>query len=214
MTGLHVQYLAVMAAIRWAASWPIGGVTGLIHAKGRHLSVSPVPVIIKKYANRRLYDTELSAYITLENLMDMVKQDRAFVILDARTGDDITRGVLAQVMLEEETRGRAMLSVAFLRQLIRCYGDSRQGEVSDYLERMMAEFMDRQSPSATPDELEALGQENAAVVRQAMSLFTSLYAVERVGNRTVENLLQEIMDLRQQVAALQGRHAPEEKGSR
>ncbi|GBQ62732.1 polyhydroxyalkanoate synthesis repressor PhaR [Komagataeibacter swingsii] len=180
------------------------------------MSVSSVPVIIKKYANRRLYDTELSAYITLENLMDMVKQDRAFVILDARTGDDITRGVLAQVMLEEETRGRAMLPVAFLRQLIRCYGDSRQGEVSDYLERMMAEFMDRQPPAVTPDGLEELGRENAAVVRQAMSLFTSLYAVERVGNRTVENLLQEIMDLRQQVAALQGSHgdAPDEKGSR
>ncbi|MDT8872696.1 polyhydroxyalkanoate synthesis repressor PhaR [Komagataeibacter rhaeticus] len=105
------------------------------------MSVSSAPVIIKKYANRRLYDTEVSAYITLENLMDMVKQDRAFVILDARTGDDITRGVLAQVMLEEETRGRAMLPVAFLRQLIRCYGDRRQGEVSDYLERMMAAFM-------------------------------------------------------------------------
>ncbi|KPH89003.1 chemotaxis protein [Komagataeibacter intermedius AF2] len=173
--------------------------------KVRHLSVSSVPVIIKKYANRRLYDTDLSAYITLENLMDMVKQDRAFVILDARTGDDITRGVLAQVMLEEETRGRAMLPVAFLRQLIRCYGDSMQGEVSDYLERMMTEFMDRPPGGVTPDGLDGLGQENAAVVRQAMSLFTSLYAVERTGNRTVENLLQEIMDLRQQVAALQAR---------
>ncbi|MFT8817160.1 MAG: polyhydroxyalkanoate synthesis repressor PhaR [Komagataeibacter saccharivorans] len=166
------------------------------------MSVSPAPVVIKKYANRRLYDTELSAYITLENLMDMVKQDRGFVILDARTGDDITRGVLAQVMLEEETRGRAMLPVAFLRQLIRCYGHSRQGEVSDYLERMMGEFMDQQPPGGTVD---GLGQENAAVVRQAMSLFTSLYAVERTGNRTVENLLQEIMDLRQQVETLQTR---------
>ncbi|GBQ46564.1 polyhydroxyalkanoate synthesis repressor PhaR [Komagataeibacter sucrofermentans] len=167
------------------------------------MSVSSAPVVIKKYANRRLYDTEVSAYITLENLMDMVKLDRAFVILDARTGDDITRGVLAQVMLEEETRGRAMLPVAFLRQLIRCYGDSRQGEVSDYLERMMGEFMDRQAPDAAGDGLEALGHEQAAVVRQAMSLFTSLYAVERAGNRTVENLLQEIMDLRQQVKTLQ-----------
>ncbi|MCE2564315.1 polyhydroxyalkanoate synthesis repressor PhaR [Komagataeibacter sp. FNDCF1] len=177
----------------------------LIHAKGRHLSVSSAPVIIKKYANRRLYDTEVSAYITLENLMDMVKQDRAFVILDARTGDDITRGVLAQVMLEEETRGRAMLPVAFLRQLIRCYGDRRQGEVSDYLERMMTAFMDRPATAGVPDGLESLGQENAAVVRQAMSLFTSLYAVEQAGDRTVEDLLHEIMDLRQQVAALQAR---------
>ncbi|MCE2574967.1 polyhydroxyalkanoate synthesis repressor PhaR [Komagataeibacter sp. FNDCR2] len=167
------------------------------------MSVSSAPVVIKKYANRRLYDTELSAYITLENLMDMVKQDRAFVILDARTGDDITRGVLAQVMLEEETRGRAMLPVAFLRQLIRCYGESRQGEVSDYLERMMAGFMDRQPPTATPGGLEAPGRENDAVARHVMSLFTSLYAGEHAGDRTVENLLQEIMDLRQQVAALQ-----------
>ncbi|AQU86863.1 polyhydroxyalkanoate synthesis repressor PhaR [Komagataeibacter nataicola] len=183
------------------------------HVKGRHVSVSSAPVVIKKYANRRLYDTEVSAYITLENLIDMVKLDRAFVILDARTGDDITRGVLAQVMLEEETRGRAMLPVAFLRQLIRCYGDSRQGEVSDYLERMMGEFMDRQAPDAAGDGLEALGREQAAVVRQAMSLFTSLYAVERAGNRTVENLLQEIMDLRQQVETLQGQLAGEPRGS-
>ena len=167
------------------------------------MSVSSAPVIIKKYANRRLYDTEVSAYITLENLMDMVKQDRAFVILDARTGDDITRGVLAQVMLEEETRGRAMLPVTFLRQLIRCYGDRRQGEVSDYLERMMAAFMDRPAAPAIPDGQESPGQENAAVVRQVMSLFTSLYAVERMGDHTVENLLQEIMDLRQQVERLQ-----------
>ena len=175
------------------------------------MSVSSAPVVIKKYANRRLYDTELSAYITLENLMEMVKQDRAFVILDARTGDDITRGVLAQVMLEEETRGRAMLPVAFLRQLIRCYGDRRQGEVSDYLERMMAAFMDGPASAVTSGELESLGQENAAVVRQAISLFTSLYAVEQMGDRTAENLLHEIMDLRQQVETLQARLG--EKGS-
>ncbi|BAK83381.1 polyhydroxyalkanoate synthesis repressor PhaR [Komagataeibacter medellinensis] len=181
------------------------GPQALIHAKGRHLSVSSAPVIIKKYANRRLYDTEVSAYITLENLMEMVRQDRAFVILDARTGDDITRGVLAQVMLEEETRGRAMLPVAFLRQLIRCYGDRRQGEVSEYLERMMVAFMNDPDSSVTSGELDQLGQENAVVVRQAMSLFTSLYAVEQMGDRTAENLLHEIMDLRQQVATLQAR---------
>ncbi|GBQ25388.1 polyhydroxyalkanoate synthesis repressor PhaR [Gluconacetobacter sacchari] len=98
------------------------------------------PVVIKKYANRRLYDTERSIYVTLDALADMVRSGRDFVVFDARTGDDITRSVLIQIIMEEETRGRAMLPASFLRQIIRFYGDRMQGLVPDYLDRAMAMF--------------------------------------------------------------------------
>ncbi|POF61431.1 polyhydroxyalkanoate synthesis repressor PhaR [Novacetimonas maltaceti] len=169
------------------------------------MSPPHVPVVIKKYANRRLYDTDRSTYITLDSLAAMVKEDRPFVVLDARTGDDITRGVLAQVILEEETKGRAMLPVPFLRQLIRWYGDSRQDEVSEYLERMMNEFIARQA-HASPELSSALGAENAEIIGQVMSMFTSLHAVERgVGSGpSIESLVREVMDLRAELQHLRG----------
>jgi len=89
------------------------------------------PVVVKKYANRRLYDTESSIYITLDTLAEMVRHGRDFVVYDAKTGDDITRSVLTQIIMEEEIRGRNMLPTAFLRQLIGFYGDSRQGLVPE-----------------------------------------------------------------------------------
>jgi polyhydroxyalkanoate synthesis repressor PhaR len=82
------------------------------------------PVIVKKYANRRLYNTESSSYITLDNLADMVRAGRDFVVYDARTGDDITRSVLTQIIVEEESKGHALLPTTFLRQLIGFYGGS------------------------------------------------------------------------------------------
>ncbi len=112
------------------------------------------PVVIKKYANRRLYDTEGSIYITLDSLAVMVRQGRDFVVFDAKTGDDITRTVLTQIIVEEETKGRNMLPAAFLRQLIGLYGDSMQGQVPEYLEHMMEQFAARragtQALKATP----------------------------------------------------------------
>ncbi len=103
------------------------------------------PVVIKKYANRRLYDTEGSIYITLDSLAVMVRQGRDFVVFDAKTGDDITRTVLTQIIVEEETKGRNMLPAAFLRQLIGLYGDSMQGQVPEYLEHMMEQFAARRA---------------------------------------------------------------------
>lgn len=91
-------------------------------------------VIIKKYANRRLYDTESSTYITLERLAEMVRQKRDFKVVDAKSGDDITRAVLAQIIMDEEARGATMLPVNFLRQLIGMYGDQMQSVVPQYLE--------------------------------------------------------------------------------
>src|SRR6201992_2930148 len=93
------------------------------------------PVVVKKYANRRLYNTESSSYITLDNLAEMVRLGRDFVVYDAKTGDDITRSVLTQIIVEEESKGRAMLPTGFLRQLIGFYGDQVQALVPRYLEQ-------------------------------------------------------------------------------
>src|SRR5437764_9910569 len=87
------------------------------------------PVVVKKYANRRLYNTETSSYITLDNLAEMVRGGRDFVVYDAKSGEDITRGVLTQIIVEEESKGKALLPTAFLRQLIGFYGDSMQSLV-------------------------------------------------------------------------------------
>src|SRR6201747_3307756 len=93
------------------------------------------PVTIKKYANRRLYNTGTSTYVTLEDLAGMVKKGEDFVVFDAKSGDDITRSVLAQIIFEQEGKqGQSLLPINFLRQLIRFYGDSMQMLVPTYLE--------------------------------------------------------------------------------
>ena len=98
------------------------------------------PIIIKKYANRRLYNTAKSTYVTLEHLAEMVRNGQDFVVNDAKSGEDITRGVLAQIIFDEEAKGQTMLPSSFLRQLIRLYGDSLQGFVPGYLEASMETF--------------------------------------------------------------------------
>jgi polyhydroxyalkanoate synthesis repressor PhaR len=99
------------------------------------MAKSEEPIIIKKYANRRLYNTGTSTYVTLEDLATMVKAGEDFVVYDAKTGDDITRSVLAQIIFEQENKeGQSLLPIAFLRQLIRFYGDSMQMLVPRYLE--------------------------------------------------------------------------------
>ena len=92
------------------------------------------PVVIKKYANRRLYNTATSAYVTLDHLSQMVKDKTDFVVFDAKTGEEITRSVLTQIIFEQENKGQNLLPITFLRQLIRFYGDSMQMLVPRYLE--------------------------------------------------------------------------------
>src|SRR6204780_6021180 len=107
------------------------------------------PVVVKKYANRRLYNTESSSYITLENLAEMVRAGRDFVVYDAKSGDDITRGVLTQIIVEEEGKGQNLLPTNFLRQLIGFYGGSMQGLVPKYLEHAMSSFAQHQEQMRT-----------------------------------------------------------------
>lgn len=98
------------------------------------------PIIIKKYANRRLYNTAKSSYVTLDHLAQMVREGQDFLVNDAKTGEDITRAVLAQIIFEEEAKGPTMLPANFLRQLIRLYGDTLQGFVPGYLDASMETF--------------------------------------------------------------------------
>jgi polyhydroxyalkanoate synthesis repressor PhaR len=103
------------------------------------------PITIKKYANRRLYNTGTSTYVTLEDLAEMVKAGDDFVVFDAKTGEDITRSVLAQIIFEQEGKeGQSLLPITFLRQLIRFYGDSMQMVVPSYLEFSLDKLVNEQ----------------------------------------------------------------------
>ncbi len=149
---------------------------------GAEAAAGGTPVVVKKYANRRLYNTESSSYITLDTLADMVRVGRDFVVYDARSGDDITRGVLTQIIVEEESKGRAMLPTGFLRQLISFYGDSVQAVVPRYLEQAMTSFARQQEQVRVavqqtlapflPFGIEEVSRQNLAMMERALSLFT------------------------------------------
>ena len=98
------------------------------------------PITIKKYANRRLYNTQTSSYITLDFLAEMTRNDQDFVVVDAKSGEDITHNVLTQIIVDEESSGKQMLPVKFLRQLISMYGNSMQSLMPSYLEASMDSF--------------------------------------------------------------------------
>ncbi len=109
----------------------------------------PAPRVIKKYPNRRLYDTEISSYITLEDVRQLIVEGEQFEVRDARSGDDLTRSVLLQIIAEHEERGQPMLSTQLLSQIIRFYGDSLQGFMGNYLERSMQMFLEQQGQFRT-----------------------------------------------------------------
>jgi len=129
-------------------------------------------VIIKKYANRRLYDTESSTYITLERLAEMVRQKRDFKVVDAKSGEDITRGVLTQIIMDEESRGATMLPVNFLRQLIAMYGDQMQAVVPQYLEASL-DALQRNQSQLRDAMAGAFANPFAELARRNMEMFTA-----------------------------------------
>ena len=139
------------------------------------------PVVIKKYANRRLYNTQTSSYVTLDHLCEMVKEGVDFEVRDARTGEDITRSVLTQIIFEEEAKGQNLLPIRFLRQLIRLYGDSLQGFVPGYLDLSMESFAKNQEAIKTrvaeafgggTQAFEAMARQNLAMFERAMKMFS------------------------------------------
>src|SRR6476619_2022913 len=146
------------------------------------MAKSDQPTTIKKYANRRLYNTGTSTYVTLEDLAAMVKEGEDFLVYDAKTGDDITRSVLAQIIFEQENKaGQNLLPTTFLRQLIRFYGDSMQMVVPKYLEQAIASLTQEQekfrkqiatSLSGTPfAPLEEQVRRNMELFQQTFSMF-------------------------------------------
>ncbi len=135
------------------------------------------PITIKKYANRRLYNTETSSYITLDNLAAMVREGREFKVVDAKSNEDITRSVLGQIIMDEENKGSNMLPTGFLRQLIGMYGNSMQALVPQYLEASMEAFQKNQAQFRTVLEgalagspFEELHKRNMAMLDAATSM--------------------------------------------
>ena len=161
--------------------------SGTVQAEAQPKTADTQPVVVKKYANRRLYNTESSSYITLDTLAEMVREGRDFVVYDAKTGDDITRSVLTQIIFEEESKGgQTLLPIPFLRQLISFYGDSLQGIVPQYLEMSMSQFARNQEQMRdymknafgfNPfQQFESMGKQNMAMFENAMRLFNPFAA--------------------------------------
>jgi len=147
-------------------------------------------VVIKKYANRRLYNTASSSYVTLDHLSEMVKQGVDFVVYDAKTNDDITRTVLTQIIFEEESQGESLLPIQFLRQLISFYGNSVQSFLPSYLELSLASFAQQQErmrgqfsslPPGPGGGFEEQIRQNMALFDRAMKMF-SPFAYTRPGD--------------------------------
>jgi polyhydroxyalkanoate synthesis repressor PhaR len=168
------------------------------------------PVIIKKYANRRLYNTETSSYITLDHLAEMTREGRDFQVFDARSGEDITRSVLTQIVMEGEAGGQTMLPISFLRQIISLYGDSMQGMVPHYLEASMAAFAENQAKfrDAAMKPFEQLARQNLAMFQAATELMTGARLRDAAKPARADKAAPDAEDvaaLKEQLAALQAR---------
>ena len=145
------------------------------------------PIVIKKYANRRLYNTSTSSYVTLDHLAQMVKENTEFTVHDAKSGDDITRQVLTHIIVEEEGKGgQNLLPISFLRHLISFYGDSLQSVVPGYLDNtmqtfaknqeQMREYMSGAMGNISPfGSLGDVGKQNVAMMENAMKMFAPFY---------------------------------------
>src|SRR6476661_7445738 len=140
------------------------------------------PVIVKKYANRRLYNTATSSYVTLDDLARMIKEGGDFVVKDAKTGEDLTRSVLTQIIVEQEQKGQNLLPISFLRQLISFYGDNMQFLVPGYLEQTMVAFARNQEQMRKNlratfgmfpfGQFEEMGKQNMALFERTLRMLS------------------------------------------
>ena len=144
------------------------------------------PITIKKYANRRLYNTQTSSYVTLDYLAQMVKEGTDFVVYDAKSGEDITRQILTHIIVEEEGKGQNLLPISFLRHLISFYGDSLESVVPNYLENSMQAFAQNQEQmrdymqntlgDLNPmNQFEEMGKKNVAMFEETMKMFMPFF---------------------------------------
>jgi polyhydroxyalkanoate synthesis repressor PhaR len=179
------------------------------------------PIVIKKYANRRLYNTATSSYVTLDHLAQMVKDNVEFAVYDAKSGEDITRSVLTQIIVEEESKGQNLLPLNFLRQLISFYGDNLQFLVPRYLEHTMEYFAKNQEQMRNYmrdtfggmfpfGRFEEMGKQNLAFFERAMKMFAPYQtggSGEAPGNADAPpaNGPDSLSELKAQIDALQKR---------
>ncbi|WP_299192599.1 polyhydroxyalkanoate synthesis repressor PhaR [uncultured Erythrobacter sp.] len=171
--------------------------------------------VIKKYANRRLYNTASSSYITLDDLAKMVRDNVEFVVFDAKSGDDITHSILTQIIMDEESNGEQMLPVSFLRQLIGMYGNSMQSLMPSYLEASMTNFRENQSKireafeqGLAKNPLAAIHETNMAMMRAAAETFipgarAKKAQASKPATKAADTSADEIAALREQMAAMQ-----------
>jgi polyhydroxyalkanoate synthesis repressor PhaR len=189
------------------------------------------PITIKKYANRRLYNTATSSYVTLEDLAAMVREGQDFLVYDAKTSDDLTRSVLTQIIFEQEQKGQNLLPVPFLRQLISFYGDSLQGFVPSYLEMSMNTFSQERSKLVDKmtsafggkerfDQFEEQIRRNISMFEEAIRMFSpfALRADAGQDEKTdsgkqstsgdgddLETVKQQLKEIQKELAALSGK---------
>lgn len=179
------------------------------------------PITIKKYANRRLYNTATSSYVTLDHLCQMVKDGYDFVVYDAKSGDDITRSVLTQIIVEEESKGQNLLPISFLRQLIGLYGDNMQWMVPRYLEASMQSFSKNQEKMRDYFQttfggmfpfggLDEVSKQNMAMFERAMRMWTPFSEGGKEGelptrptiDPSLNELQKKLEELQKQVATI------------
>lgn len=177
------------------------------------------PIIIKKYANRRLYNTAKSSYVTLDDLSQMVRAGSDFAVFDAKTGDDITRSVLTQIIVEEEGKDQNMLPANFLRELIKLYGDPLQGVVPSYLDASMQAFSKNQDQirtafaSGNPMQgFEAMTRQNMEWFDHAMRMFTPFAAAQAKAPEPAEkesgaDVSEDLESLQKQLSEMQAQLA-------
>jgi len=192
------------------------------------------PAVIKKYANRRLYNTDTSTYVTLDNLADMVRSERDFVVYDAKSGEDLTHQVLTQIIVDEESKGQSLLPISFLRQLIRFYENSMERLVPSYLEFSMNTLAREQEKytkqlaetfNTTPfggaafEAMQKQARQNMEMFEQAMNMFNPLGGADaeqsgedaNTGNKTPASSeatpasAEEVAHLRSQLAEMRAR---------
>jgi len=184
------------------------------------------PITIKKYANRRLYNTATSSYVTLDHLSQMVKDGTQFAVFDAKSGEEITRSVLTQIIVEEEAKGQNLLPVSFLRHLISFYGDSLQGLVPSYLEQSMQSFATNQEKmrdymqetmgGLNPfGQFEEMNKQNMVMFENAMRMFTPQFYKENEdgelektekaddGSAKVKETVDDLENMKAQLEAMQ-----------
>ena len=170
-------------------------------------------IVIKKYANRRLYNTHSSSYITLEDLAKMTREGLEFTVVDAKSGDDITHSILTQIIVEEEANGEHILPVSFLRDLISMYGNSMQSMMPSYLEASMANFRANQAKIAEAwqsgmagNPFAKMAEANLAMMRAATDALTGQATASKSAARAekpADDTAQELASMRDQMAAMQ-----------